>query len=235
MVRDTRYTNTNFTKNKLKFLNNFENMVEVNTKYHKIWSMNERKKYLFDEIFKHLSADSLLLVLFFSTETPKNLHIWLLLGFIALILLQTLFTISIFIGNEENISEYKQDVQLKEYLRFLNVRLPLETLPDSMTDNHIVYSKPSFDRLLEQFDKNKKIKELIVKYKKLAFKSDKIISNNKKIIRATLKAELEQLEVVHTVPISLFDWEDYWREQGYDEQQVQELWESKELEYANKK
>lgn len=205
MILDTRFENKNFeTTNKLMtFLGNFDYVIERNTKYHKVYSDKQKKETTFNLSMFYLLSDILFVYLFFNGFIQQKIFltdyigvtILLVLFFIVWLVFQIGDVLSISYGNSNAFKEVWTRVTVNEYLRYQELTIPIETMPDWFIGEDIVYSKESFNQVLLGL-KKKQPKELLNKYKKLAFKTNKIIANNKKLLTAYLKQEQEQLVIL---------------------------------------
>lgn len=244
MIRDIRYTNNNFinSKNKIfKILHVYENITERNTKYHTLYSEKEKKDLLFNTKMYYILSD--ILYVFSATyaiTTNSELFFshflivpFIVAFFIAWLVFQILDYKSISYGSVENLVKYLEVVDYSEYARYNEINLPKEILPDWITNNDEIYTKESFDVVLKKLN-DKKIKEFINNYRKKAFKSNKIISNNKKRLNAWLKDEKNQLVSLGVIPVTLFDYKSHWRELGYTEDEINLMYEDKIKELKGK-
>ncbi|MEQ2561280.1 hypothetical protein, partial [Sutterella wadsworthensis] len=244
LIRDIRDTNNNFinSKNKIfKILHVYENITERNTKYHTLYSEKEKKDLLFNIKMYYILSD-ILYVFSASYAIITNSELFfshflivpfIVAFFIAWLVFQILDYKSISYGSVENLIKYLEDVDYSEYARYNEINLPKEILPDWITNTDEIYTKESFDVVLKKLN-DKKIKEFINKYRKKAFKSNKIISNNKKRLNAWLKSEKNQLVSLGVIPVTLFDYKSHWRELGYTEDEINVMYEDKIKELKGK-
>lgn len=237
MILDTRYINNNFKDSDSKImqqLNFFENITERNTKFHTIYSDKQKKDLIKDTLQYYITSDVLYIfmsiyVLYYNLPLFLEYYVGLiaLIGFFILwIVYQIVDYKSISYGSTAGLIKYTEVVDYSEYSRYNELTLPKETLPDWMTKTDEVYTKESFDKVLNKFE-TKRIKEFIKKYKKLAFKSNKVIDNNKKLLTAWLKKEREGLVSLGVVKKTSFDYKGFWKEQGFSDEQIEKMYEEK--------
>lgn len=229
MILDTRYTNQNFKKSKNKLIQSLDlndSFVELNTKYHTIYTLEEKKKTIRDAIIFWITSNVLYCYLIFLSFSSNKIYLNFLILTLFIMLFwnmyQILFIKSISYGSRDNLIPHKEIVSFEEYIRYYEISLPKETMPYWMKEETLVYSKDSFDNVLAKFNEEK-IESFIKKYKKLAFKSNKVISNNKKILSSWLKKERENLVVVHKIPLTLIDYRTIWLANGFPEHEVEKM------------
>lgn len=237
MILDKRYINKNFEKSNnrfLSYLQHFENITERNTKFHTIYSDKEKKELLSYTKYYYITSDLLYIltsmyVLYYNMGLFLKNYMMLigLIGFFIIwMIYQIVDYISISYGSKDNLEEYDEVVDYKEYARYNELSLPQETLPEWITKADEIYTKDSFDKVMNKFE-TQRIKEFIKKYKKKAFKSNKTITNNKKLLNAWLKKEREGLVSLGVAPKTTFDYKTFWREQGFSEIEVENLYNAK--------
>lgn len=242
MIRDINYENHNFEKSKSKLMNYFgifDNVLEMNTKFHMLYSHKEQKELKKNYFISYMLADLIFAILFiYMLIFQKELFfVPVIIGYTFVIILgllyQYLSLISLSYGSKENIDSYYCDVSIEEYFRFHEINLPLETLPDWICSPVNIYEKESFDKVINKFN-TKQFKEFIKKYKRLAFKTNKVIENNKKILTSWLKKEKEGLILLDVKPLTTFDYKTYWKDLGFSDEQINKMYEEKILSLKQK-
>ena len=242
MIQDTRYINNNFKNSKSKIMRSldiYDSIVELNTQYHTVF-LNEEKKKIIKNMYMYLFTSNAvfftLLGILYLLKSPFILYSWMVPATMVSIniawnIVYLIYINSVSYGSFDNLIPYKENVSLEEYMRYYNIKLPKETLPDWMFDKSVVYSKDSFDDLLCKYNEPK-IQQFLAKYKRLAFKSNKIIANNKKILSSWTKEARENLVVVDIIPLTLVDYKSIWKEAGFSDEVIEEsyLLKMKELE-----
>lgn len=205
MILDKQYLNKNFetpeTNNLLKLYSQNSMVLERNTKYHTFYNEEQKKKLLLSERILYLSSDILFIYLFVKALMTEPqffkdyfaIPVILVVFFISWLVFQIIDLKSITYGSKENLIPEDKLVTTKEYLRYIETKVPLETMPDWFIGEEIIYTKDSFDTVLLALHQGKS-KQLIDKYKKLFFKTNKIIDSNKKLLTVYLKEEKENLQ-----------------------------------------
>lgn len=229
MILDTRYENNNFkNSNKIfKFLGKSEYFLEMNTKFHTEYSEEYKKQYLFDLKMFFILSDILLVYClgysFMYTEFFKNglLTALYLVASVTWFIYQYFHYNAYKLGSMDNIIENTGVYDFYEYIRYHEISLPVETLPEWITETEKVYSKESFDVIINRLTKEKRFVEFLGKYKRLAFKTNKIIRNNKMILTSWLKEDMEKLDILGIVPVTLVDYKSIWKDQGYSDEDIE--------------